>query len=326
MSTYNRLNRAIAKPRNRISSAIALLAVFALSACGASGSAQTEQSAKTGKSGRSASSSGRANALGEVKSLHDLLPSDVQSSGVLRVAENLPTPPYWLNESGNKPGGLSYDLAHAAAQLLGVRLKLVQTTEAGLIPTLQAGKADLVWTANIPTPQRLKVVNFVLYVTSPWGMLLPAGNPKHINSVTDLCGHAVAIISGAVPQISLIKSTQKQCSKLGKPSIKEHAYTDQTAQVLAVQSGASDVAIGAGLGLAYEVKKIGNGLKAIESPPGFPQSVPPQGLMILKGKNQLLRAMQRTVQYLMDHSTYKKVLNKYGVGALAITKAKAVKS
>ena len=85
---------------------------------------------------------------------------DIKKAGVVRVAIAMGTPLFSYADANLKPAGSDVDTAAALAKDLGVKLELVQITNAARIPTLQAKRADLVIADLSITPERAKVVDF----------------------------------------------------------------------------------------------------------------------------------------------------------------------
>ncbi len=89
----------------------------------------------------------------------------IRKAGALRVAV-LANPP-WLTETtsgtGEPWGGPAWVLAKEYARLLKVKLETVPVSHETKIPVLATNQADISITALAETPERLKVVDFVLY-------------------------------------------------------------------------------------------------------------------------------------------------------------------
>ena len=89
----------------------------------------------------------------------------IKSAGVLRVAVLSNAP--WLIENTSGTGeawdGPAWILAKEYARLLGVKLQTVPVSHETKVPVLASNQADLSITALAETPERLKVVDFVIY-------------------------------------------------------------------------------------------------------------------------------------------------------------------
>jgi polar amino acid transport system substrate-binding protein len=114
----------------------------------------------------------------------------IKKSGVLRVAVLANAP--WLVENttggGEQWSGPSWVLAKEYAKRLGVTVQPVLVSHETKIPVLAANQVDISITPLAETPERDKVVDFVLYSNTSVCMFGRADNPKFANakSVDDL--------------------------------------------------------------------------------------------------------------------------------------------
>lgn len=115
----------------------------------------------------------------------------IRKSGELRVGvlNNAP----WLNENtsgDDKPAwnGPAWMLASEYARLLGVKLRPVPVSHETKIPVLASNQVDMSITPLAETPERMKVVDFVIYSNTSVCMFGRAGNDKltKINTVDGL--------------------------------------------------------------------------------------------------------------------------------------------
>ncbi len=89
----------------------------------------------------------------------DLL-DDIRARGVLRVGQDAGYMPlYGSDESGNRVG-FEVDLARKMAEILGVKLQFVIVNWDGIIPALQSGKFDIIFSGMTITPERALRVDF----------------------------------------------------------------------------------------------------------------------------------------------------------------------
>jgi polar amino acid transport system substrate-binding protein len=98
----------------------------------------------------------------------------------------------------NQAVGFDVDAARAIAAALGLKLEIKNTGFDSLIPDLGAGRCDIVWSALYDSAERRKVADDVPYMATGHVVMVPAGNPKNIKAVTDLCGKTISIQSGGL--------------------------------------------------------------------------------------------------------------------------------
>lgn len=110
----------------------------------------------------------------------------IRKAGVLRVAVLANAP--WLIEnttgSGEKWSGPAWVLAGEYARLLGVKLQPVLVSHETKIPVLAANQVDITITPLAETPERDKVVDFVLYSNTSVCMFGRADNPRFTRAKT----------------------------------------------------------------------------------------------------------------------------------------------
>ncbi|WP_241076802.1 substrate-binding periplasmic protein [Achromobacter xylosoxidans] len=122
----------------------------------------------------------------------------IRKAGELRVGV-LQNAPWLLQDVSGKGGegwsGPAWLLAKEYARLLGVKLTPVQVSHETKVPVLAANQVDMTISPLAETPERLKVVDFVLYSSTSVCMFGLASNPKlaAARSVDDLNRPGVTI-------------------------------------------------------------------------------------------------------------------------------------
>lgn len=104
----------------------------------------------------------------------------IRKAGQLRVGVLANAP--WLVENtggtGEQWSGPAWLLATEYARLLGVKLAPVMVSHETKVPVLAANQVDLSITALAETPERVKVVDFVIYSNTSVCLFGRADNPK----------------------------------------------------------------------------------------------------------------------------------------------------
>lgn len=100
--------------------------------------------------------------------------------------------------------GIDIEIAKLLADSLGVandKIEFVPVTTPTREPFLQESKVDLVLAAYTVTQEREDVIDFAgPYLESPFAFLVPAGNPKNIETLDDLEGLKLCTASGGSPE------------------------------------------------------------------------------------------------------------------------------
>ncbi|MET7378328.1 ABC transporter substrate-binding protein [Streptomyces sp. NPDC005526] len=291
-------------------------ALAALSACGNSDAAAPVAGGKVSVAGVE---------IKEVKALHDALPDGIKKSGTVRVATDVPYPPFEMYVKEGQTGltGLDYDLGQAIGAKLGVRFVFTAQKFDGIVPGIQAGKFDAAMSAMTDNKERQGVVDFVDYSQSGSGILVADGNPQKIADLGDLCGKKVAVQT-ATNQLTLLKSRQAACAKAGTGKIDIQTFPKDSDAQLALRSGkvAAQVVTKPAAGWTAKTADAGKAFDLVEDPaaPGG-YNASPNGIAVSKRLPQLTDAVQKALQALIDDGTVRKIYAKYGVASIAVKQA-----
>jgi polar amino acid transport system substrate-binding protein len=155
-------------------------------------------------------------------------PASLVTPGVLSDCVDIEYPPmeYFPSPDITDPAqavGFDVDAARAVAQVLGLQLDIKNTGFQALIPDLQAGRCDIVWSALFINETRLEVADAVPYLQTGHQIMVPAGNPEGITGPESLCGKAVAIQGGGLVE-ERITQASADCEAAGQPAISIQAY------------------------------------------------------------------------------------------------------
>jgi polar amino acid transport system substrate-binding protein len=250
-------------------------------------------------------------------SIAALVPAKIKSKGTLTVAADASYPPNeFIAPDGHTVIGMDADLAKALTAVMGLKANVVNATFATIIPGLQSGKYDLGMSSFGDTKAREKVVDFVTYLQAGTAFYVKAQGGPTINTLADLCGHAVAVETGTT-QLDDATKQSKKCTSAGKKAVKVLAFPDQNAANLALSSGRADVVMADSPPSEYAVKQSNGQFKLSGSVYG----VVPYGIAIPKG-NGMAKPILAAVKEVMADGTYKKILTKWGIASAAISNPK----
>ncbi|MEU7697089.1 ABC transporter substrate-binding protein [Streptomyces sp. NPDC039028] len=259
------------------------------------------------------------------QALHDLLPEKIKKAGEVRVATDVPYPPFEMFVKEGEPTltGLDYDLGQALGAKLGVKFSFTPQKFDGIVPAIQAGKFDAAMSAITDNKDRQKVVDFVDYSLSGSGVLVADGNPAKVTTLDDLCGRKVAV-QAATNQLDLLKSHQAVCAKAGKGDISIQTFPRDSDAQLALRAGKVIAQVLTKPAAGWVAKTAGNGtaFDLVEDPaaPGG-YNASPNGIAVSKQLPELTEAIMQALQALMDDGDLVHIYNKYGVATIAISKA-----
>ncbi|ALG86840.1 ABC transporter substrate-binding protein [Gordonia phthalatica] len=242
-----------------------------------------------------------------------LLPAAIKASGRLRIGTNTP---YQPNEFKNRDGeiiGFDVDLVDAAAQVLGLRTEYNEADFDKIIPAIQSGTFDMGMSSFTDSLEREKEVDFVDYFSAGVQWAAKAGRDLNPDNA---CGLRVGVQSTTVEDTDEVPAKSAACVKAGKAPIIKVKFDTQDQAVNAALLGQVDAVSADSPVTAYAVKKTEGQLQLV----GPTYDAAPYGLPVLKGSS-LAAAMQKAVQYLMDHGQYEQISRHWGVEAGMITRA-----
>jgi polar amino acid transport system substrate-binding protein len=296
------------KPNALAGIAVALLAVLAFAGCGGGGKKSAATTAAT------TSTAGAAGTVATNSKIAAEVPAKYKSKGTLTVASDATyAPNEFIGPDGHTVTGMSPDLGHAIASVMGLKANFVNASFDTIIPGLSSGKYDLGFSSFSDTKAREKVVDFVTYFSAGTSFYVKASGGPTINTLADLCGHKVAVEKGTT-QASDATAQGGKCKKAGKPGVTVLVFPDQNAANLALSSGRAEVGMADSPVAAYIAKKSNGQLKVV----GQPYGTAPYGIAIPKG-NGMTKPILDALKELMSNGTYTSVLTKWGIQAGAIT-------
>jgi polar amino acid transport system substrate-binding protein len=251
------------------------------------------------------------------------VPAGFRSKGTLTVATDASYAPNEFTAQGSGDiVGMDVDLGTAIGQTLGMKVKFVNASFDGILAGIQAGRYDLGMSSFTDTKEREQTVDFVNYFSAGTSTMVTNCNPKHINSVTDLCGKTVGAEQGTTQLDQLTKpdvdgSVVKQCQDAGKPAPNAKGFPKQTDVNTALQAGRIDAYLADSPVVDYALEQTGGVFKKV----GGDLDTAPYGIAVPKDGGTLKTAVQKAVQKLMDDGTYKQILTHWGVASGAVTQA-----
>ncbi|OZI74749.1 transporter substrate-binding domain-containing protein [Bordetella genomosp. 12] len=172
----------------------------------------------------------------------------------IRAVTDATFPPMEFVKDGKRTG-FDIELVEALGQAMGKKIEWIDIDFKGLIPALQAGRADIAVSAIYITDDRKKVVDF----TDPYyagGLVVVTKKDGAIKSVKDLDGHKVSVQVGTksvnylrdnFPKVQRIEVEKNQemfnlvqigrsdAAVTGKPAAKLFAQSTADLTVLAEQ-------------------------------------------------------------------------------------------
>jgi polar amino acid transport system substrate-binding protein len=160
----------------------------------------------------------------------------------IRIAQDGETPPFSFRDPANFENliGFDADFARAAFACIGAQIEFKTGAWSGMLPSVIAGQADLMWDSLYYTPARAQQVDFVSYLLAATGAMVRKGNPKGIHALDDVCGVSAEAGLGTVEEASFRKVSEK-CVASGKPPVEILTYQDMPSGSRMLQTGRAEV-------------------------------------------------------------------------------------
>jgi polar amino acid transport system substrate-binding protein len=303
--------------RALIATAACVVALSTLAACGSDSDSGSDSSGGSKESSSPASSEFGTKVD---KTLADSVPDNYKSDGIKAAVFNDWAPDEFLNEEGELDGW-SVDLAKAIAVKLDVKIDLEGASFDPILPAIQNGRFDVGFASFAPIADRLPALDFVPEKLDGTTYASLTESNIDISEATDLCGHSVAVLTGAYDFQQLTKLSKEECVPNGKEKITIKQFPAQSAAELAMSSKRIELVAAGATKLGYLAKQKGNITVA-----KYVQIVKPDNYVsigIRKG-DPIGPLMRDSLQALIDDGTYAKILAKWGVDDPALMVETAV--
>ena len=253
-------------------------------------------------------------------SLAAQLPAAIAHAKVLNVGSDISYAPVESFKVGTQQAeGLDIDICNALVQKFGsdFTCKFQNTTFDGIIPALLAQRFDIIMSAMSDTKTRQGQIDFVDYFNAGTSILVAKGNPLHIQSLDDLCGHTIGLQKGTT-QEDLANKQKTTCQTKGQ-ALTVLTFDKDTDALLALKAGRSVADMNDFPVAAYNAQTSngGNDFEVV----GQQLGAGPYGVGLRKTDTQLRDALQAALKAIIADGTYDQVLTKWNVTAGALKTA-----
>ncbi|MUG98446.1 ABC transporter permease subunit [Scytonema sp. UIC 10036] len=136
-------------------------------------------------------------------------PSVGKDTLTMMTSPDYPPYEYYDTKGGaRKIVGFDIDIANTIAKELGFKLRIMESDFNGLIPAVQAKRADFVMAGMTPTPERRKNVDFsIVYYEAKDTIVAPKGS--NLTKPEDLASKTVGVQLGTIQEENAKKISQK---------------------------------------------------------------------------------------------------------------------
>ncbi len=222
------------------------------------------------------------------------------ANNTLKVAMELAYPPFETKDDTGAPSGVSVDFAKALGDYLGRDVEIVNTAWDGLIPSLSAGRADLIISSMTITEKRKGEVDF----SKPYAnalLAILANKNAGITSIDDLNqpNRKIAVKTGSTGYL-YAQENLKEAQII--------ALSDESACAMEVAQGKADGFLYDQLTIYRHHQQNPDATAAIYIP--F-QNVEYWGVAVKKGNTELLESVNAFIEQYTTEGGFQKLSDKY---------------
>jgi polar amino acid transport system substrate-binding protein len=295
---------------------VGTVALAALAAgCGSSStSSNASPTASTGGSSAATWTSADLAKVTTDSSINAMLPTSLQST--IKCISDIPYPPweYFDPPTSNNPAGFDYDLSQALAKKMGVTITFTKKPFDAALLAIVGNTVPMMMSGMYDSAERQKSgISFVDYTTDGTAILTLKGNPNGITNLDSLAGKAVTCERGTTQQ-AFLTSLNQQFQTQGKAQMSIIVVTSQPDALLKVQ-GNTAVADLTDYSTALDVAKKTPAFEVVPDP-AAPYDPQMDGIGTNHVNTQLLSAIQKALQSLMDAGQYQQLCAAWGFKTL----------
>jgi polar amino acid transport system substrate-binding protein len=251
------------------------------------------------------------------QTLADRLPSAIKDKKILKVATDL-TPPISFQDEGGKLVGIDADIAAALGVILGIDVQMTNVgAGAAIVPAVLSKRFDMTISGINDDVELEKQVDVIDYMFDATTIMTIKGNPLGIKSMEDLCGKKVAVPVGTF-QARLVEVASAKCAT--RMTIMSIPKMPDVLQ--AVRTGRADATVNGYATSVYTTEnQTGKGV-GLQALPDVRLAVGYLGMLTSKDNPDLRDAVIASLQHMVDSGAYKAIMEKWGLGPLAVTTVK----
>jgi len=255
----------------------------------------------------------------------DLLPADVKKAGVITMAADLHYPPTsFLAQDNTTPIGYNVDIAKLLGKKLGLEVEIKNVTWDNVIPGIASGRYDFTATNMTPTPERLEVLDMITYWAPGSSLIVQEGNPLDLSIADEsVCGKKIAVMTGSSQQQDYLPLISEGCVAAGQDPVEGVALGNVEGALTQLSSKRIDGVFSDTSQLAWAAKQQPQSFELL-SPQYVKEVGDDTAALGLEKDSPLTQALHAAMQSLMDSPAYQATLDRWGLGAGAISTSEAL--
>lgn len=232
----------------------------------------------------------------------------LRTTGELRVCISDGSYGEMYHQEAGEMQGFDPDAVRALGDLWGVEVRFELADFSGLIPALDSGRCELVWSALYLSEERLEVADGVPYMETGPVLIIPQGNPAGIQSKADLSGKTIAVQSGGA-NIGILEEMSDELAAQGGGPIDIAAYPELPETVAAVESARADGLIETDVAAPSIIERTGGTLDIVE---GVFEAETEFAAYVQKD-SALFAALRQAIRELVSNGTFETLAEEHGL-------------
>lgn len=245
-------------------------------------------------------------------------PAAIKAKGAINVAVVPNYPPFEFKDPAtDKLTGFDVELGEAIAAKLGVKINWQETGFSEMISALTTGRVDMILSGMTDLPARRDQVTFVDYVKSGPQFYTTAAHGAEFKDMLVLCGKSVGTSRRTSFPTEIATWSDAHCTPAGKPAITVVGTEGSADARTQLRQGRFDVAMQGSETLPYMMSLE----PGVYAPIGSAIAFQYTGIGIAKADKPLQDAVAAAFDQTIADGTYKKILAKWQLDDIAVTKA-----
>ena len=164
----------------------------------------------------------------------------LKKTGEMRIGVEVAYPPFVFRDKGAIVG-YDVDVAALFCKALGVKPNFIDTQWSGVIPSLYAGRFDIIMASMTITKERVQRVAFSIpYAEASQALLVRQDDKDRIKTIEDMSDRILGIKLGSPGEVLYKRIAERLVQARGKGFKDVKTYDDHPAAYLALAQGTVD--------------------------------------------------------------------------------------
>ncbi|MFE3196189.1 transporter substrate-binding domain-containing protein [Nocardia sp. NPDC059240] len=309
---------SLASRRRRTSALIAVtLLSLLVGACGKGDGGTSDTRSVNGLTyDLSPEQAGRVHAE-KVDSIAAQVPQAIRDRGTLVVTGTIgATPPLGFYATDDRTiVGSEVDISILIADILGLKAERRNGDWAQNFVKIDSGEADLFVSNATVTEERKEKYDFATYRLDNIALEVPKDSTWTYQDRKSLAGKKIGVTSGTNQEQLLVGWNDQNVAE-GLPKLDLAYYQQPSDYYLALSSGRIDGYVGPNPSAQYHSATTGT--KILTTWSGAGDALQAEIAALTRKDNGLIGPVRQAIQYAIDHGTYQKVLDRWGLGGEAV--------